>query len=448
MADLFVDSAGSNTSPYDTWAKAATSLSTAVSACSAGDRIFVDDGFTQTVGGSSTLSFPQNPSLPVIVTSVDKATDAYSIGAEYTTGTTSGWDLIINGSVHFYGMTLACADDMALHNNIGGEVNWQRYEDCTFRQEVNRNDGFIAFGDDRNVLEIHNCTFDLSIVTSAYSSQGLINRSQSTGQLRVTGSNTVFNMGASGNLLLYFNSTTDRVWLVELEDLDLSSFTQILGQSGAGGEFRIIRLERCKLPTLSSITWMPASIGNFDSITASNCDAGTLLTPVRGLAYFENIYGTVEYDSSHYRTGGAYDGSANYCWSMVSTANAVATFQPLVSPAIRKWVSAGTQTLTLHLATASANTFYKGDFWCEISSPSEAGPTAQGLSHTSRANPFAANVELTQAGLNGWNGLNVDKAYVIEQQISPVTEGWVTIRCYLAKPSITHCYIDPKIEVL
>ena len=42
MADIYVYDAGSNTSPYDTAAKAATSLETAVSARGSGEKILMD----------------------------------------------------------------------------------------------------------------------------------------------------------------------------------------------------------------------------------------------------------------------------------------------------------------------------------------------------------------------------------------------------------------------
>ncbi len=42
MADYFVASGGSNTAPYETWAKAATSLATALAAAStAGDQVII-----------------------------------------------------------------------------------------------------------------------------------------------------------------------------------------------------------------------------------------------------------------------------------------------------------------------------------------------------------------------------------------------------------------------
>lgn len=40
MANLYVASTGSNTAPYDTWAKAATAPLTATAAAAAGDTIY------------------------------------------------------------------------------------------------------------------------------------------------------------------------------------------------------------------------------------------------------------------------------------------------------------------------------------------------------------------------------------------------------------------------
>ena len=56
MADYYVDSAGSNTAPYDTWAKAATDPQTVADTATAGDTIKARGTFTQ----AATLDFDTN----------------------------------------------------------------------------------------------------------------------------------------------------------------------------------------------------------------------------------------------------------------------------------------------------------------------------------------------------------------------------------------------------
>lgn len=62
MATYYVDTAGSNTSPYDTWAKAATDLQTAVNAVSGtGNTIYCRGTQTLTSGGTATVTLSSAP---------------------------------------------------------------------------------------------------------------------------------------------------------------------------------------------------------------------------------------------------------------------------------------------------------------------------------------------------------------------------------------------------
>ena len=70
MADLYVAASGSNTAPYDTWAKAATSLVTAVNAMAAGDRLYVENLFQDAATVGQTFTFPGGSTDPSYVYSV------------------------------------------------------------------------------------------------------------------------------------------------------------------------------------------------------------------------------------------------------------------------------------------------------------------------------------------------------------------------------------------
>lgn len=105
MADRFLNTTGSNTSPYDTWAKAATAWSTVVTGSAAGDRFVVDTAFNTSVAGIA-LTFPGTPASPNQVLSVTP-TGASGISS-LTAGAlclTSNTSFSIVGSLYAYGIT-------------------------------------------------------------------------------------------------------------------------------------------------------------------------------------------------------------------------------------------------------------------------------------------------------------------------------------------------------
>lgn len=113
MAIIYCDSAGSNTSPYDTWAKAATTLSTAIGAWSSGDVIYVKKN--SNVGGqtsSLTLSGGTDPDVipiySVTCTICDGTDDTYSASTTNNINISDDYaNLAVNGGFNLKGLNLA-----------------------------------------------------------------------------------------------------------------------------------------------------------------------------------------------------------------------------------------------------------------------------------------------------------------------------------------------------
>ena len=77
MATIYVDSAGSDTSPYDTWGKAAVLLQTALTAWTTGDIILVKENSTVTpTSGTALTGGAEDTLIPIY--SAD-ASDVYGI---------------------------------------------------------------------------------------------------------------------------------------------------------------------------------------------------------------------------------------------------------------------------------------------------------------------------------------------------------------------------------
>ena len=84
MAEYYVDSAGSNTSPYDNWTKAAQNIQTIIDIPYAGDDIVYARG-TLALAGGGTIDFDQaNGSATSRIRLVGCAADGSVEGTQYT----------------------------------------------------------------------------------------------------------------------------------------------------------------------------------------------------------------------------------------------------------------------------------------------------------------------------------------------------------------------------
>src|SRR5512139_3561680 len=135
MANVYVKASGSGTSPYDTWAKAATTLKVATDFASAGDVIYAhQESETITVDTTYTLA----SGVKVICSNDAVNEPPQTLGNRTITSTTLGVDININaaanGWFYIYGLIMqaasgASAADIKLlgTNNAVGIL-----ENCTF----------------------------------------------------------------------------------------------------------------------------------------------------------------------------------------------------------------------------------------------------------------------------------------------------------------------------
>jgi len=194
MADIYVYDAGSNTSPYDTAAKAATSLETAVSARGSGEKILMDYRHREDLSGGVTYTPGTSSSTDAcILRSVDTAdSDAYRLPTDhqiYMDAASSTSDMqFVNGS-HWLieGCWFETNDDLDINT-----ADIKAYE-CHFMHKTGHNGtdqitsstqaAIIAIGctlnfpryraTNRNVRRWLGCTFENSGDTPAINSAGL-----------------------------------------------------------------------------------------------------------------------------------------------------------------------------------------------------------------------------------------------------------------------------------
>src|SRR5512135_3561730 len=130
---------GSNTSPYDTWAKAALLLSTLDAIDAAGDTIYVAAAHAETpAAGAVTYSLAGTAASPTTVMCATVATPvANSATGGKITANGTGSTLAINGlGVNIQGMVFECGSGATTTCSItqaGVSNSSHRYINCKFR---------------------------------------------------------------------------------------------------------------------------------------------------------------------------------------------------------------------------------------------------------------------------------------------------------------------------
>ena len=131
MAALYVKASGSNTSPYNSWATAATSLATAVAAMSSGDICYVDSALSESDGANQTYAPPANTQIISTSDTTNQPPTTYATGA--TVATTTTFAITINGGtwrgITFKPGTSNNATSILIAQADNAQVS---FEDCTF----------------------------------------------------------------------------------------------------------------------------------------------------------------------------------------------------------------------------------------------------------------------------------------------------------------------------
>lgn len=420
---------GGDNSDGSTWAKAYTSIVNAsVLGAAAGAEIWIaSDHVEQKKGTSFNIAFTNGSyAQPIKLISVKRADDSYETmatggGIIETQGVND--DITMNGYLVCCGLKLVAADVLfwsstdkgvmyldcyldAVDNMIGGQQSVGRFYNCTISA---RDQFYIIIGEN---IEIRACTF-----TNAYSSG------------------------------IFVVTSAPRTVLIE--DTNLSSEADIitgLSNVGCGN----ITFRRCTFASAfvlsdSAVQW-PCGF-----VLVESCIAGTSTDSILGMQRLMTYYGDTYAETTTYRSGGASDGTTAYSWKMVSNANAAEYATPLRSPPITRWLSAGSQTLTLNINHEAVGGGGSGDlqndeFWIEVHSGNESTPASSlgRMQTTLPATIFTTPSDLTNNS-ETWESAKSVKQHV-SVTVDPEEAGPVTIYACLGKPSVT-VYVDPKIEV-
>ena len=444
MATYYVDSNATGLNSGTSWTDAWTSIqSSDGSATTGGDVVLVASDHDEQVTGNIYAQYSGGvANNPVQVISTNKSTGAYEKGASLR-AINGNYDIFLDGNVRVQGLICSPTRYNYLANNITYAVN--EYEDCDFQIDSTSGAGnrrmYIGSNNSYNSVKFRNCKFDFTYASS------------------------------SSQFALHMHRDVSPVRFESCEFVGHSTMTSIFNTAGGNGHHSLLKFSGCKFTTTNSSTklasisaeyrgeyildgceipsqWATSCLNTTAKRSEFNVEIynsfyGTLTNPAVPVFLKESHYGKVMGNTSVYRSSGASDGTTNYSLELATNSDAQEINNPVCTNQISKYVEAGSQTITLYLASSAS--LSNDDFWVEVYSPSEeSSATARSKYRSTCCQRLATPAALT-SDTSSWTGSGVGTVQKVEVAIAPTVAGTVTVSAFLAKPSTT-VYVDPKIS--
>lgn len=392
MTTYYVDSAaGSNTSPYDTWAKAATKLATIAAIDAAGDNVYVASTHNESnSGGSSnvTLNWAGTLASPTVIISSDKtsgappstATAGATLNATGVITTAAGGSGLL---AYYYGLTFISSATTNATNITCNQNGW--FDTCSFQLSGASGSGTIS---PSNASVWKNCTVKFGATGQTLTSLGAGFFWEGGGAAAggTTPTNLVNSIGISA----------PRAQL-----LDFSSFTSGFNLL-SGGQGWTCRFRKCKMPT----GWSTASACSTTMAYGSYIELIHATDDSVNYAYYrETSWGSVAHDTTVVRNGGATDGTQQLSWKMVR-ATAGNTSYPLaavIGGELELWCdNTGSRTVTVYLAHDQAAIAKNDQVWIEVRYAVDSGDPLGAEASSAKADVLASGSDLT-ADTSDWD---------------------------------------------
>lgn len=448
MAVYFVSGSGSNTAPYDTWAKAATLIQTALTAANAdGDIVAIDvadvpsadkEAAGNTTYGcvadvfvvASTNSGTSTVTPSVMGTSMWIGSSTASRSPGFSAG---GFSVRTYGLTFRTGATSNCTIAIA-----AGDSSQIIHDDLyVWLGTTNASAGVIAASQDQQIFcELINPTF-------RFGSTG--QRIRVAAKLKIVGG-SVSSAGSAPNTGMFTIANTDPGG-AEIEwvggDLSHLGSGAVVAESGVIAS--TVRLAQCKLG--SSYTLLTGAGTNLSGtdVFASDCASGD----VHGLMHHENALGSTVSDQGIYYTSGA----AGQSWKITTTANTTYA-GPYVSPWIDWFAPTGSAiTPRLEILRDGSSTAYTdAQVWMQSMTKDQSGSVLSTF-RTGRqsiadyaAGTAGANLS-AGAGLGSWTGESGTawSGKIDAGSVTPAEVGYMRARVCVGVASST-VYVDPQIR--
>ncbi len=441
MATIHVWSASTDaTKDGTTWAKAYTSVTSALAVATSSDVILVADDHAHNNGGTAiTWSCPTSATGLRII-STNRTSGLYSAGASESVGA-GGNSFNILGCAAIYGVTIASgttassAADINFANSSSGPHDLV-FENCYVNQ-VNSNSGAD--------IALHTQTASSTADESRISFRNTRFAFANTAQSFVLGDGYTFFEGCS-----FDSSSLAPSVLFEAQVAIGVTAAECVGCAWAGkawstllatgaNAFTKVTMWGCSMPS----GWSPVTgAGRHYEITIADCAIGDS----HGFFGYYNERGHAVRDTGVYFTGGA----AAASWAITTTSAAVEA-----SPFYTPWIdlyNTGTSAITPYIEILrnndSTSAWTDAQVWVEVMVKDSSGSTLAN-DYTDRAGFGAAGAaQANGAGLGSWTGETGScwsGKVGLASSVTPAEVGHIRARVGVAI-NTSNLYVDPQIR--
>ena len=458
MANIYVRNAGSNTSPYDTWAKAATTMASALAIATNADTIWVADDHAETYTGDTTWTLPTSPGLRILAANThatEPPTGLSSSSATITT-TTNAADLIINGFAYFYGLefnygdsTDQCLLQIASSNGLNHGIVM---EDCEFNNlpTSGTSDGLRLGAAGTNTAQRCHVKIKNALITHKSTGVSATGIGLGNGQIHIDGLTLAAssNGPTTGFIAIGNGGGCNGNYLIENFDFsNLNTSCPIVNVAGVTSG--ILTLRNGKLASGATLT-NGTNLVSGPTVIFNNVDGAD--TNYRLSRYTPQ--GSIVSETTIVRSGGASDGTTPLSWKMVSNANAVFPINYLESGEIALWNedTGSGKTVTVEIVhdsqgAGSGSAFQDDEIWLEVSYLGTSGYPL-GTRITDRKSTVLSTATDQTSSSESWTttGLTTPVKQKLSVTFTPQEKGFILAKVVLAKASKT-VYVDPKLTI-
>lgn len=447
MATYFVASGGSNTSPYDTWAKAATSLATALAAATtAGDVVVIQYNAVPSgdsaIAADTTYTFAANISL---ISASNDGGSAYTPTAmdgttNFIGSSSASWHIATAGAdraCYIYGIAFRIAGsgakEIRVQTGIGQSCTW---DTCYFWSGTSGSSQIVLTNNFDGHGEFRNCTFRFGAVGTYISVGSFANLYKCS--LSSSGSAPTSGL---------FNSYSSARGHVSCVGCDWSYVTGTVVPNA--GQHLVVKFDRCIFGT--GATLFASQTSNPTQASAEAFFSDCLVGTTRVWGHYNAAGSTVRETGIYYTSGAA----GTESWKVVTTANA-SYRMPYQTPWLDLY-NTGTSAITPRfeiLRDGSTTAYTDAQVWAEFSWKNTASsPLGSGLQNdwqgfAAAAAGTAGTNQAAGAGLGSWTGESgtawsgkCDSG----TSITPTESGYLRGRICVAAASTT-LYVDPVIR--
>jgi hypothetical protein len=445
MANRFVSGTGSNTSPYDTWAKAATTLATAITGSSA-DDVFVIDAASPgaDVTGTTTWTFLGNASVIASTNSGTSTITPTTMGTTTWLGSVSSFGLTVTGAykIYFYGITFrtggSTSASITLNSADGGHFV---FDSCYIWMGTTNSTSRLTFGAAsatfNNYTNLYNTTIRFGNV-----SQGIL----ASGDVEIFGGDISSAGSATTTLFLAQGQSHN----VSLTGTNLSHITgTLVGSNASSGT--TYKFSQCRFGSSVTVlaTQTPANKSSAKAFVFDCSDGDT-----HGLFGYYDAFGSIVSDTGTYLTAGA----AGQSWQITTTANC-SFGTPFVTPWINLYnsgASATTYKLELLRNNGTASAYGDASVWGEFSVKDNSGFTNSDI-FTDRqaladwaAGTAGSTSGRTGVGTGSWTigSSNSPASFIVDSgtTITQAEAGHIRARVAVGATSVSNLFLDPQIR--